>query len=349
MARLLFHRAPQSFLLASEEALTRSVGEKRAPITARLNIFDPPAVLVGYSQDVFEEVNVEEARRLGFEIGRRPTGGGAIVMDREATPGWEVWIPRDFPKLPSDVEGMYRFLSAVPIEALRYLGIDARFRPKNDIEVSGRKISGTGLYTDGKGVMYCGTFLLDLDVSKMLRVLRIPIEKISDKAVKEVSRRIVTAREILGRVPPIERVLEALKHGVESALGVELELGDLNDYEKKLVAELEPRYRSEEWIYGFRRCQGFDRVCMYKTRGGLLRIHVKVSSGVLTQVMISGDMFVYPSRAVLDLEAFLKHTPVESIVEEVERFFRESKSVVYGISPRELGELIARCCTQKSG
>ncbi len=346
--RLLFHRAPQSFILATEEVITRSVGEKRASPTARLNIFDPPAVLVGFSQDVFEEVNVDEARRLGFEIGRRPTGGGAIVMVREQTPGWEIWLPRDFPRLSQSIEGMYRFLAQVPIEMLRYLGIDARFRPKNDIEVDGRKISGTGLYTDGRGVMYCGTILLDLDVELMLRVLRIPIEKLSDKVVKEISKRIVTVRELTGSIPPIDRVREALAHGVETVLGIELVEGDLSEYERKLLAEIEPRYRSSEWIYDFRRSKGFDRVCIYKTRGGLVRVHAKVVENTVTQIMICGDMFVYPERAILDLEAYLKHTPIDMIVDEVERFFQESNAILYGLTPRELGELIEKCCREAS-
>lgn len=344
IGRFLYHRASQSFILASEEVVTRSVGEKRAPPTARLCIFDPPAVLVGFGQDVFEEVNVEIARGLGFEIGRRPTGGGAIVMIGEQTPGWEIWLPRDFPGLPNSIDGIYRFLAQVPIEALRYLGIDARFRPKNDIEVGGRKISGTGLYTDGKGVMYCGTILLDLDVELMLKLLRIPVEKVSDKIVGEVSRRIVTFRELAGYVPSIERVREALRHGVEAVLGLELEEGDLNEYEKQLLREIEPRYRSEEWVYNFRRAEGFDRVCTYKTGAGLLRIHVKVVGNTVTQIMLCGDFFAYPPRAALDLEAYLKHAPVDSLAEEVQKFFEESGASIHGLSPRELGELIEKCC-----
>ncbi len=342
--RFLFHRAPQSFILATEEVITRSVGEKKAPPTVRLNIFDPPAVLVGYSQDVFEEVNVEEAKRLGFEIGRRPTGGGAIVMIREQTPGWEVWLPKDFPRLPQTIEGMYEFLAQIPVEMFRYLGVDARFRPKNDIEVGGRKISGTGLYTDGRGVMYCGTILLDLDVELMLRVLRIPIEKMMDKAVKEISKRVVTFRELKGYVPTINDIKKALAHAVEVVLNLKVYEGDLNNYEKNLLREVEPRYRSEEWIYWFRRSEGYDRVCTYKTRGGLIRVHLKVVGNTITQIMICGDMFMYPERAVLDLEAYLKHTPIDMVVNEVEKFFRENNVIIYGLTPKELGELIEKCC-----
>ncbi len=343
--RLLFHRAPQSFILASEEVLTKRVGEGRSPTSARLNIFDPPAVLVGFSQDVFEEVNVELAKSMGFEIGRRPTGGGAIVMN-EGSPGWEIWIPRSFPGLPSDVEGMYRFLSRVPVEMLKELGVEARYRPKNDIEVGGRKVSGTGLYTIGNGVMYCGTVLIDLDVELMAKLLKIPIEKLSDKGIESLRQRVVTLKEILGYTPKPRDLLEALAKAVEKALGLEIVEGELSEEEMEEIREVEKRYRSEEWIYGFRRATGFERVCTYKTRAGLIRVHVKVVEGVLEQVMITGDFFAYPQRAVLDLEAFIKHSPVEAIVEEVQRFFAENEVEIHGISPRELGELIEKCCRE---
>ncbi len=341
--RLLFHRAPQSFILASEEVLTRRVGEGLSPISARINVFDPPAVLIGFGQDVFEEVNVEEAKRLGFEIGRRPTGGGAIVMDGEATPGWEIWLPKDFPGLPSDVEGLYRHLSRVIVETLRLLGVEARYRPKNDVEVGGRKVCGMGLLTLGSGLMICGTILLDLDVEKMLRVLRIPVEKLSDKAVKEVGKRIVTLRELLGKPPSIEEVKQAFSEALRRVLGLEVFEGELSEAELKEVRALERRYGDPSWVFEFRRCTGFEKVCTYKTPGGLVRIHAKVSGGRLEQIMITGDFFAYPQRAVLDLEAWLKHVPIDAVEEEVERFFEESKAVIHGLSPRDLAQLIRKC------
>ena len=47
--------------------------------------------------------------------------------------------------------------------------IDARFRPRNDIEVDGRKLSGTGGFFDGDTLIYQGTVLVDLDPAAMVR------------------------------------------------------------------------------------------------------------------------------------------------------------------------------------
>ena len=81
------------------------------------------------------------------------------------------------------------------------LGVDAQFRPRNDIEVDGRKISGTGGAFDGDALMYQGTLLIQFDVEKMLRVLRIPAEKLSDKAIASARERVANLADLLGEAP----------------------------------------------------------------------------------------------------------------------------------------------------
>ena len=57
---------------------------------------------------------------------------------------------------------------------LQRLGLRAYFRTRNDVEVSGRKISGTcGTELSG-AILFQGTLLVDFDVDEMLRALRIP-------------------------------------------------------------------------------------------------------------------------------------------------------------------------------
>ncbi len=346
--RFLFHRASSDFILATEEVITRSVGRGLAPVTARVNVFSPPAVLIGFNQNVYEEVDVDEVKRLGYDINRRPTGGGAILM-YEDTPGWEIWVPENFPGLPPDVEGRYRFLIQVPIRALQILGVkEARFRPKNDIEVYGRKISGTGLYTESGGVMLCGTILLDFDVELMLKVLRLPIEKISDKAIKSFEDRIITVKKILGYKPSVEELVRAFKEAIREVLGLEPEAGDLSEVEKEDLNKTMVKYRDPKWVYEFRRGSGFTKCCIKKTSGGLIRVHAKVYENVVEQVLITGDFFVYPQRAIQDLEARLKWVSIDDVKNEVLKFFNEYRASILGLSPSELAEMIDKCIREGS-
>ena len=51
--------------------------------------------------------------------------------------------------------------------------------------MAGRKISGAGGGFDGDALLYQGTLLVEFDVEKMLLILRIPAEKLYDKAIAE--------------------------------------------------------------------------------------------------------------------------------------------------------------------
>lgn len=339
--RWLFHKAAADFLLASEEVITRAVGLEFSPPTARLNIFDPPAVLIGYNQDVYEEVNVDESKRLGFHVNRRPTGGGTIVM-YEDTPGWEIWLPIAILNT-IDVKQMYVKLAEIPLRALRYIGIEARLRGKNDIEVGGRKISGTGLYTDSGGLMFCGTLLLDFDVRLMLRLLKLPIEKISDKEVKTFEERITTVKQILGRKPSINEVANAFKKAVAEVLGADVVDGELNKWELEELGHVLERYRSCEWVYGFRSASSakFTKICTYKTAAGLVRIHVKVFEDVIEQIIITGDFFVYPPNALYELESHLKWSRVDEVPQLIMKFSNSIR--ILDLSLSELAQLVMKC------
>lgn len=340
--RILFRKAPADYLLATEEVITRAVGLNISPPTLRVNVFDPPAVLVGYSQDVYEEVNLEEAVKLGFHVNRRPTGGGAILM-YEDTPGWEIWLPASMLSTIG-VEQMYVELSKIPLTALEYLGVKgAKLRGKNDIEVHGRKISGTGLYMDSGGVLFCGTMLLDFNAKLMLKLLKLPVEKISDKDIKVFEERLITLKEILGFKPAVKDVLEAFKKAVREVLNASVIEGDLNEWEVKELQSVIEKYRSHEWIYGLRFTldKSFTKICKYKTPAGLLRIHLKLFENTVEQVIITGDFFSYPQNALNELEAQLKWIHVDDIPHYVLKF--DSSVKIPGLTLRELADLIKKC------
>lgn len=342
--RFLLHKASDDFLLATEEVLTKGVGIGKSPPTLRVNVFNPPSLLIGFNQDVYEEIKVDVAKSLKFSINRRPTGGGAIIMN-EDTPGWEIWVPRSLLK-SADITSMYEELIRIPVKAFHNLGVKgAAFRPKNDIEVGGRKISGTGIYVDHDGVLFCGTVLLDLDVELMLNVLKLPIEKISDKAIKSFEERITTVKRELGYKPTVDEVVKVFKKAATEILNVELVDGELNEWELQELEKVIRKYRSNEWVYEFRRGSGYSKVCTLKTPAGLMRIHVKVFEGVIESVMITGDFFTYPNTLINDVEARLKWVPIDDVVKALDEFTAERPNhMIHGLTFKELANHIVNCC-----
>jgi len=42
------------------------------------------------------------------------------------------------------------------------------------------------------------------------------------------------------------------------------------------------------------------------------------------QITVNGDLFLHPRKIIYDLEAYLKHTPVEEIEDRIRTFFRNN-------------------------
>ena len=172
--------------MALDETLLELKAGEKIPPTLRFLRFSNPTVLVGHHQSVEEEVRLDYCQTQGIEINRRLTGGGALYWGIKEL-GWEIYISKEDPRIPSRIEDLYRRMGEAASLGLRHLGIRAYFRPRNDIEIQGRKISGTGGTELSRAILFQGTLLVDFDVDEMLRALRIPTEKLQGKEIQSVN------------------------------------------------------------------------------------------------------------------------------------------------------------------
>lgn len=332
---------PAAENMALDEVVLTARNRNIVPNTLRFLQFSPPCVLIGYHQAVEQEVRVSYCQEHGIEINRRLTGGGGLFWDPSQL-GWEIFAAWDDPRFPRDVERLYEEICRGAIRGLERLGIRAAFRPKNDIEVRGRKISGTGGTGLEHAFLFQGTLLVDFDVDTMLRALRIPTEKLKDKEIASVRERVTCLRWELGDIPPLSRIKEALAAGFAETLGVTFALGPLTAFEEDLLRRRLPFFQSNEWVYGIRRplADRSELRALYKSPGGLIRVSLIVDAGRrrIREVFITGDFFVFPRRAILDLEARLKGCParIEAVRREVERFFAETEVQIPGVTSADI-------------
>ncbi len=331
--------------LALDEALLLAKARHSTPNTLRFLQFSPHAALVGFHQSVELEIREDYCRRAGIDINRRITGGGALYFD-ETQLGWEIIAPRDFEAFPKRVEELYGVICRAAARGLRKLGIDAKFRPKNDIEVKGRKISGTGGALEEDVFLFQGTLLMDFDVETMLKALRIPTEKLKDKEIESVKERVTCVKWELGYVPPLKEVKQALIEGFAEEFNLRFERGELLPEERGLFAKLLPKFESRAWIYGVRRApeQRATLRAAKKTPGGLIRVQLVVDakSERIHFALITGDFFAYPKRAIFDLEAALKDSSAspEEVEATIRRFFSENEVEVPGASVEAIVEVV---------
>ncbi len=328
--------------VALDATLLELKAEGKIPNTVRFLQFRPECVLVGYHQSVEQEVRTEYTQREGIDVGRRITGGGAILFD-ESQIGWEIVADR---RALGDLsyEELTAKICRAAAKGLRKLGINAEFRPRNDIEVNGKKISGTGGVFEGSAFLYQGTLLMDFNVERMLKSLQIPVEKLTSKGIKAAEDRVSWVKKELGRLPSKEEVFEAMLKAFEEELGIETRWGELSEEEEAFLKEKLPYYSSEEWIYQVRRPMEESEALfgIYRCPGGTFRVSAKVDTKtkVVSQVVINGDFFINPKRLVYDLEAYIKHTHVGDMEKKVREFFKGREFEAVNLSVDDFVEAV---------
>jgi lipoate-protein ligase A len=203
----LIHTGPQAPALhmALDEVLTHEVGAGRRPPTLRVWEWGGPAVVIGRFQSLRNEVDAEAAHRHGIEVVRRVSGGGAMFIEPGNTITWSIYAPLSLIKGMS-FQDAYAHMDAWTLRALDGLGIIAWYQPLNDITSEGGKIAGAAQAHRGGAVLHHVTMAYDIDAAKMLQVLRIGREKLSDKGTQSAAKRVDPLRSQTGL--PRTRIIE---------------------------------------------------------------------------------------------------------------------------------------------
>jgi len=334
--------------VALDEVLLRHRACGASPNTIRLLEFSPRAVLVGFHQSVEQEVRLSYCRENNVDVNRRITGGGAIFCD-ETQIGWEIICGRSFLDMGIANEHLFGRCSAPVVHALKTLGISAAFRPRNDIEVHGRKISGTGGTEEGGAFLFQGTLLVDFDVGAMLRALRVPVEKLKDKEISSAGERVTWLKKELGHVPGRDELKEILKNSFQECLGIHLEDGELTGEETAMLCERMEAFRSRDWVDMIKSPRHEQRIVhsVHKASGGIIRTAAAINlrRRRIQSVLITGDFFAYPRRAVLDLEAALKdvRADVKTVDRTISSFMEEKDHTFPGLAASDFVNGIAIC------
>jgi lipoate-protein ligase A len=283
---------------------------------------------------------------------RRITGGGAIYFD-EGQLGWSVVFDRATLGIASLGE-LAREICEAAAAGLSRLGVDARYRPRNDIEVDGRKVSGTGGFFDGDTLFYQGTVLIDLDARRMLAALRVPEAKLAKRGLDSAAQRVVTLKELLGAAPPIEQVQQALLEGFADRLGIAPRWGRIEAHEEALA----DRYHDEEigtdaFVAEIDdpRDAGEVHCGTHAGAGGTITAYVRLEGARderIREVLLTGDFFVTPPRTILDLEASLRGAAVGEVAAAVDAFFARANVGLLTAAPADFTAAIEAAIRHES-
>ena len=323
--------------IAIGQAIVEARQQGTVPDTLRFLRF-PPTALVGRHQALGQEIDLDYCRKNDIGLARRITGGGAIFMEPGLL-GWELAFDRKTLGVRS-LPDLTRTICEAAAEGISRLGVNARFRPRNDIEVDGRKISGTGGFFDGDTLFYQGTVLVDMDPQVMVSALRVPKAKLAKRELDSAEQRVVTLRELLGdNTPGLAEIQAALSNAFSERFGLEMTHGKLTD-EERLQADILCREEigTEEFVGEIEEptaARG-DLAGRQASPGGTITTYLRLEGPAQNRVraaLITGDFFITPPRVIYDLESRLRGVYLDELIEVIRTFFEESQVEVLSVSP----------------
>ena len=260
---LPFERAAAAKNMAIDEAVFRKNIRGESPPTLRFYGWRSPALSIGYFQDYRKEVDDEACRKFGVEVVRRPTGGKAVLHERELTYAVVAGADTDF--FPPDILKTYLVIGRCLAEGLAGVGIRAEmkedgrrppdgalpsacfsFPSRYELLVGDRKICGSAQMRSQGAFLQHGSLLTAFDPLRTCEVM-LPHRRL-EKEADRLRNAVTSVGEQAGPALDEEGLRCALREGFERTLGIRLREGTLTPGEQALRDELvEKKYGREEW------------------------------------------------------------------------------------------------------
>jgi lipoate-protein ligase A len=337
------------------EAVAEAVHRGSSPNTLIMLQPGSPYACIGYHQDLEREIDVGFCREAGLPIIRRSQGGGATYLDHDQV--FYQIVSKDSGVVPRRVERLFERFLSVTVETYRRLGVDAEFKPLNDVVVGGRKISGNGAGMHESASILVGNIILDLNYDLMARVLRVPDEKFRDKMAKSMREWVTSLRRELGDPPQANEVKQTYAMAFQDLLGVELVNGEPTEEERRVFEEdTRPRHTSRDWLYmeapRAHRGEGRSVKIAHDVKvveadhkaSKLIRVRAEVKGDRILSVQVRGDFFAIPKEGISVLEEMLEGARLEerAVSGIVARFYTETGIQTPGISPQDFTTAILK-------
>ncbi|MFW6079921.1 MAG: lipoate--protein ligase family protein [Gemmatimonadota bacterium] len=237
--------------MALDRALLEGVQAGAAP-ALRLYRWNSATLSLGRNQPVRGRLDRDAAAARGIDVVRRPTGGRAVLHDRELT--YAVAVPIGALGGP---RASYRAVNRALVAGLRRLGVRAELAGETassasaaldgvcfdgpasgEVVVDGRKLVGSAQRCERRTLLQHGSILIAGDQRAVASLLG-----------GEPEPPIATLDALLGRDPDIGELAGAICAGFEDALGLRLHDAPEPSPDPDRVARLHERFGSEAWTW----------------------------------------------------------------------------------------------------
>ena len=232
--------------IAMDEVLLDAVAAGRRGPLLRFWGWVEAALVLGSNQSVSNELDREAVRGRGFTVTRRLSGGGTMLAEPGRTITWSLCLPEAVLAGRSFRES-YELLDAFAVDALRGLGIDAGYRPINDIVSPAGKIAGAAQARRRGAVLHHTTMAYAMEPGLLVDLIRIGRPALTERGVRSAEKLVSPVSDLLPGVSR-EEVLEALAGAFGRRWTIAGE-GGLSQAEHDAASSLAAaKYSRTEWI-----------------------------------------------------------------------------------------------------
>lgn len=259
---LLAFDQPGAWQMAVDEALQAGFVPGRDRPVLRLYSWSPPCLSLGYAQPA-GEIDRDACRRAGIDLVRRPTGGRAVLHDRELT--YAVVAGIDDPDVGGSIGQSYRAIAAGLLAGLRALGVAATLAPgrpdgdaaarrsgacfavatRHELLWQGRKLAGSAQLRRHGVFLQHGSIPLAASRVSLAALLRLPG---GSTLADHLAGTTATVADATGRILEPAAAAVPFAAAFAAALGLALQPDDLTAAEQA-AAELarRQRYAARTW------------------------------------------------------------------------------------------------------
>lgn len=260
---LLDFDRPGAWHMAVDEALHTGFAAGRDLPILRLYSWAPACLSLGYAQPL-ADVDLDACARAGVDLVRRPSGGRAVLHDRELT--YAVIAPVDDPAVGGTIAQSYRAIARGLLAGLRALGVAADLAPgsptgdlaarrsgacfaataRHEILWQGRKLAGSAQMRRGGILLQHGSLLLERSRVELADLLCAAGN--GSTLAAHLAGASAAIGDLLDPAPSPPAAAAGFAPAFAAALGLTLQPDELTPREAALAGELNhARYRGPTW------------------------------------------------------------------------------------------------------
>jgi lipoate-protein ligase A len=252
-----------AYNMAVDEAIFQCYLEGLVPPTLRFYGWDPPALSVGYFQNLAGEVNPANLAAGGFGLVRRPTGGRAVLHHHELTYSVVAGVNHG---LPNNLAESYLYISRAFVAAFQHFGITTELHPKTtaeasttgacfespswyELKVARRKLVGSAQLRHNGSFLQHGSILLDFSATDLASVLQLPEELSLERFAERLNQKVTSFRDLGLMIDPV-LLANVIVDSFRELYQLEFIEQPLLEAEQRMVQELiTGKYANPDWNY----------------------------------------------------------------------------------------------------